>query len=59
MRKPKNILPIYDNNYIGDGVERIEYVLRRAEEIIQENRLDVNDNILYILNYKVTKNICI
>ena len=43
----KNILPIYDNNYIGDGVERIEYVLRRAEEIIQENSLDVNDNILY------------
>ena len=42
-----NVLPLYDNNHIGDGKDRITYVLGRAEKIVKDNNLDVNDNILY------------
>ena len=42
-----NILPRYDNNYIGDGVDRVEYVINRADEIIAENNLKINADILY------------
>ena len=42
-----NILPRYDNNYIGDGVDRVEYVINRADEIIAENDLKINADILY------------
>ena len=43
----QNIYPLYENNYIGDGKDRIEYVINRAKTIIDENDLDINDNILY------------
>ena len=43
----KNILPLYDNNHIGDEVDRVEYVIKRSQDIIKENNLDVDDNILY------------
>lgn len=43
----KNILPLYDDNFIGDGKDRIDYVINRSNKILQENDLDINDNILY------------
>ena len=42
-----NILSKYDNIYSVDGIERIEYVLKRSEEIINENNLDVDYDLLY------------
>ena len=42
-----NIFPLYEDNYIGDGVDRINYVIKRSERIIKENDLNVNDDILY------------
>lgn len=48
----KNIFPLYDNNFIGDEKDRIDYVIKRSLDIIKENNLDVNDNILYtIISY--------
>lgn len=45
----KKILPFYDDNYIGDGRERVDYVLKRAHQIIKENDLEINENILYTI----------
>ncbi len=54
----KNIFPLYDDNFIGDGRDRIDYVISRSQKIIQENKLDVDDNILYtaISYHDVRKN---
>lgn len=43
----ENIFPLYTNNFIGDGLERIKYVINRSENIIKENKLDINSNILF------------
>ena len=43
----QNIFPLYEKNYIGDGIDRIKYVIKRSENIIKENDLKVNDDILY------------
>jgi uncharacterized protein len=43
----KNIFPLYENNYIGDGFDRINYVINRSESIIEENNLNVDYDILY------------
>jgi uncharacterized protein len=43
----KNIFPLYENNFIGDGIDRINYVLNRSENIINENNLEVDYDILY------------
>ena len=43
----KNILPLYEHNFIGDGRDRIEYVINRSNQIIEENNLKIDDNILY------------
>ena len=42
-----NIYPLYQNNYIGDGVDRIDYVINRSKKIISENNLQIDDDILY------------
>ena len=42
-----NILPLYDNNLIGDGRDRVEYVINRSHQIIEENNLNIDWNILY------------
>lgn len=42
-----NILPLYDDNYIGDGRDRVEYVINRSNQIIEENNLDIDENILF------------
>ena len=44
----KNIIPRYENNYIGDDKERINYVQKRSETIIKENNLEINPEILYV-----------
>lgn len=43
----KNIYPLYEKNYIGDGLDRLKYVTNRCEEIIAENSLKIDDDILY------------
>lgn len=43
----KNIFPCYYNNYIGDNLDRTNYVLKRSEIIIRENNLKINYDILY------------
>ena len=43
----KNIFPLYENNYIGDGLDRVNYVIKRSESIIKENNLIIDNNILY------------
>jgi len=43
----ENIFPLYENNYIGDGIERVKYVIDRSENIMKENNLEIDDNILY------------
>lgn len=43
----KNIYPLYEKNYIGDGLDRLKYVTNRCEEIIAENGLKIDDDILY------------
>ena len=35
----KEIIPLYDDNYIGDGRDRVKYVLERSKYIIKENKL--------------------
>lgn len=42
-----NIFPLYENNYIGDGIDRVYYVIKRSEQIIEENDINVDDNILF------------
>ena len=43
----KNIFPLYENNYIGDNLDRINYVIKRSESIIKENNLKIDNDILY------------
>lgn len=46
------IFPLYENNYIGDGIDRVYYVIKRSEQIIEENDLNVDDNILFaVISY--------
>ena len=48
----KEIMPFYDDNYIGDGRDRVKYVLERSKHIIKENKLEVDDNILFtVISY--------
>lgn len=42
-----NIMPLYENNFIGDGKDRVEYVINRSLNIIKENNLNVDYKILY------------
>lgn len=43
----ENIFPLYENNYIGDEKDRIDYVISRSESIVKENNLKVDYDILY------------
>ena len=48
----KEIMPFYDDNYIGDGRDRVKYVLERSKHIVKENKLEVDDNILFtVISY--------
>ncbi len=43
----EKIYPLYNNNYNGDNLERVEYVLNRGQKIVSENGLIIDDNILF------------
>ena len=38
----KNIYPLYENNFLGDDKNRIDYVIKRSQEIIEENKLNID-----------------
>ena len=44
-----NVLPEYNKNEIGHGIEHINYVIRRSFELIEQNNLEVNENIVYVI----------
>jgi len=54
----ESILPLYENNFIGDDKSRIEYVMNRSKSIIKEKNLDIDNNILYtaICYHDIRKN---
>ena len=37
------ILPEYDKNESGHGIDHIQYVIKRSFELVNENNLDVNN----------------
>ena len=45
----KNILPEYNKNEEGHGINHINYVIRRSFELIKQNDLDVNHNMVYVI----------
>ena len=49
----KNIFPLYENNYIGDNLDRINYVIKRSESIIKENNLKIDNDILYYYHINI------
>ena len=44
-----NVLPEYDKNEQGHGINHIEYVIRRSFELIEQNDLDVDINMVYVI----------
>lgn len=45
----ENVLPKYNKNEKAHNLEHIEYVIRRSFELIEQNKLDVNKNIVYVV----------
>ena len=45
----KNVLPEYKKNEQGHGINHIEYVIRRCFELINQNGLDVDFNMVYVI----------
>lgn len=45
----ESILPQYSKNEKGHGIEHINYVIQRSFELINENKLKVNPNIVYVI----------
>ena len=45
----KNVLPEYAKNEQGHGIEHIKYVIRRSFELIDQNDLNVNYNMVYVI----------
>ena len=44
-----NILPMYDNNIGGHGIDHINSVINRSFELINEFNLDVDVNMVYVV----------
>lgn len=44
-----NVLPEYDKNEQGHGINHIEYVIRRSFELIEQNNLEVDINMVYVI----------
>ena len=44
-----NIFPEYNKNEKGHGIEHIKYVINRSFELVEENNLDVNLNMVYVI----------
>ena len=45
----KNVFPEYSKNDEGHNLEHIKYVIRRSFELIEENKLDVNHDMVYTI----------
>lgn len=45
----KNVLPEYNKNEQGHGITHIEYVIRRSFELINQNDLEVDYNMVYVI----------
>lgn len=43
------VLPKYNKNEQAHGIEHINYVIRRSFELIQQNSLEVNYNMVYVI----------
>lgn len=44
-----NIFPEYSKNEKGHGIEHIKYVIDRSFQLVEENNLDVNTNMVYVI----------
>ncbi len=44
-----NILPLYDNNIGGHGIDHINFVINRSFELVKEFKLDVDLNMVYVI----------
>lgn len=44
-----NVFPEYEKNEQGYGINHIEYVIRRSFELIEQNDLDVDINMVYVI----------
>ena len=45
----ENIFPEYDKNESGHGINHIKDVIRRSFELVEENKLDVNMDMVYVI----------
>lgn len=45
----ENVLPQYIKNEKAHNIEHIKYVIRRSFELIEQNELDVDKNIVYVV----------
>ena len=45
----KNVLPEYEKNEQGHGINHIEYVIKRSFELIKQNELEVDSNMVYVI----------
>ena len=43
------VFPKYNRNEIGHGVNHIKSVIKRSFELVEENELDVNNNMVYVI----------
>lgn len=44
-----NILPLYDSNIGGHGIDHINFVINRSFELVKEFKLDVDLNMVYVI----------
>ena len=44
-----NIFPEYEKNEKGHGIDHIRYVIERSFQLVEENKLDVNPNMVYTI----------
>ena len=45
----QSIFPIYSKNEIGHGIDHIKSVIDRSFELVEDNGLDVNPDIVYVV----------
>lgn len=45
----ESILPEYNKNEKAHGIDHINYVIRRSFELIEQNKLDVDSNMVYAI----------
>ena len=45
----KHVLPQYEKNEIGHGPDHIRYVIKRSFRLAEENNLDVNPDMVYVI----------